>query len=81
MLSKEDLLICASYKLDYLSCIGVMLPKFYKSLFVMFLHHVLGVIKISVLTKSCSVPNTVVARKKNSVIAILNLELHLSKRT
>jgi hypothetical protein len=30
----------------------------------MFLHHVLGVIKISVLTKSCSVPNTVVARKK-----------------
>jgi hypothetical protein len=31
MLSKEDLLICASYKLDYLLSIGVMLPNFIKA--------------------------------------------------
>jgi hypothetical protein len=28
MLSKEDMLVCALYKLEYLSCIGVVLPKF-----------------------------------------------------
>jgi hypothetical protein len=31
MLSKEDLLIGISYKLDYLLCIGVMLPNFVKT--------------------------------------------------
>jgi hypothetical protein len=31
MLSKEDLLICASYKLDYLLSKGVMLPNFVKA--------------------------------------------------
>jgi hypothetical protein len=30
MLSKEDLLVCSLYKLEYLSCIGVVLPKFVK---------------------------------------------------
>jgi hypothetical protein len=42
---KEDLLVCASYKLGYLSCIGVVLPEFCKNLFILLLHHVLGVIK------------------------------------
>jgi hypothetical protein len=46
---RKILLVCAFYKLEYLSCIGVMLPKFCKSLFVSLLHHVLGVIKIDVL--------------------------------
>jgi hypothetical protein len=41
MPSKEDLLVCDS-KLEHLSCIGVMLLEFCKSLFVMFLHHALG---------------------------------------
>jgi hypothetical protein len=27
------LLVCAFYKLDYLSCIGVVLPEFCKNLF------------------------------------------------
>jgi hypothetical protein len=27
MLSKEELLVCAFYKLEYLSCIGIVLPK------------------------------------------------------
>jgi hypothetical protein len=36
MLSKEDLLVCVFYKLEYLSCISVMLPNFGKSLFVLF---------------------------------------------
>jgi hypothetical protein len=31
MLSKEDLLIGASYKLVYVSCIGVVLPNFVKA--------------------------------------------------
>jgi hypothetical protein len=31
MLSKEDLLVCAFYKLKYLSYLAVMLPKFLKS--------------------------------------------------
>jgi hypothetical protein len=31
MLSKEGLLIGASYKLVYLSCIGVVLPNFVKA--------------------------------------------------
>jgi hypothetical protein len=39
---RKILLVCAFYKLEYLSCIGVMLPKFCKSLFVLFLHRVLG---------------------------------------
>jgi hypothetical protein len=30
MFSKEDLLVCAFYKLKYLSCIGVVLPNFVK---------------------------------------------------
>jgi hypothetical protein len=42
---------------------GVMLPKFCKSLFILFLYHVLGVIKIGVLNKSCSKPNLAFARK------------------
>jgi hypothetical protein len=33
MLSKEDMLVCAFYKLEYLSYLAVMLPKFSKSLF------------------------------------------------
>jgi hypothetical protein len=40
------LLVCAFYKLEYLSCLAVMLPKFVQSLFVLSLHHVLGVTKI-----------------------------------
>jgi hypothetical protein len=28
MLSKKDLLVCAFYKLEYLSYLAVMLPKF-----------------------------------------------------
>jgi hypothetical protein len=28
MLSKEDMLVCALYKLEYLPCIGVVLSKF-----------------------------------------------------
>jgi hypothetical protein len=31
MLSKEVLLDCAFYKLEYLSCVGVVLSKFCKS--------------------------------------------------
>jgi hypothetical protein len=81
MLSKEDLLVCAFYKLEYLSCIGVVLPKFCKSLFVLLLHHVLGVIRIGVLNQCCSVSNLVFSRKKFLIIASFNLELHLSKRT
>jgi hypothetical protein len=57
--------VCAFYKLEYLSCIGVVLPKFYcKSLFVLLLHYVLGVIRIGVLNQSGSVSNLVFARKK-----------------
>jgi hypothetical protein len=81
MLSKEDLLVCAFYKLEYLSCIGVVLPKFCKSLFVLFLHHVLGVIRIGVLNKSPSVPNLAFSCQNSLIIAPFNLELHLSKRT
>jgi hypothetical protein len=65
MLSKEVLLVCAFYKLEYLSCIGVVLSKFCKSLFVLLLHHVLGVIRIGDLSQSCSISNLVFARKKN----------------
>jgi hypothetical protein len=65
MLSKEDLLVCAFYKLEYLSCIGVVLPKFCKSLFVLPLHHVLRVIRIGVLNQSCSISNLVFARKNS----------------
>jgi hypothetical protein len=36
MLSKEDLLVGAIYKLEYLSCIGVVLPEFCKNLFAFF---------------------------------------------
>jgi hypothetical protein len=46
---RKILVVCAFYKLEYLSCIGVMLPKFCKSLFFLLLDHVLGVIKIDVL--------------------------------
>jgi hypothetical protein len=81
MLSKEGLLVCAFYKLDYLSCIGVVLPKFCKNLFTLLLHHVLGVIRIDVLNQSCSVSNPVFARKNFLTIASFNIELHLSKRT
>jgi hypothetical protein len=28
MLSKEIMLVCAFYELEYLSCLAVMLPKF-----------------------------------------------------
>jgi hypothetical protein len=63
MLSKEDFASVCFYILEYLSCIGVMLPKFCKSLFVLLLHHDLGVTKIGMLNKSCSVSNPVVARK------------------
>jgi hypothetical protein len=77
---RKILLVCVFYKLEYLSCLGVMLPKFCKSLFILPLHHVLRVIKIGVLNKSCFVPNPVFARKF-SIIASLNLELHLSKGT
>jgi hypothetical protein len=45
--------------------LDVMLPKFYKSLFVLFLHHVLGVTKIGVLNKSCSKSNLVPARNNS----------------
>jgi hypothetical protein len=69
-------------KLEYLPCIGVVLPKFCKSLFVLLSHHVLGVIKIGVLNKSFSKSNLVPARKMFfSIIDSLHLELHLSKRT
>jgi hypothetical protein len=51
MLSKEDLLVCVFYELDYLLCIGVVLPKFCKNWFVLLLHHVLGVITIDVLNQ------------------------------
>jgi hypothetical protein len=54
--------------------------KFCKSLFVLFLHHVLGLTKIGVLNKSYSKSILVTARKI-SIIAFLNLELHFSKRT
>jgi hypothetical protein len=53
------MLVCVFYKLEYLSCIGVMLPKFCKSLFVLLLYHVRGVIRIGVLNQSCSVYNPV----------------------
>jgi hypothetical protein len=33
MLSKEHLLVCVFYELDYFLCIGVVLPKFCKNLF------------------------------------------------
>jgi hypothetical protein len=57
MLSKEDFAsVCLFVKMEYLSCIGVMLSKFCKSLLVLFLHHVLGVIRIEVLNPSCSKP-------------------------
>jgi hypothetical protein len=65
MLSKEDLLVCAFYKLDYLSCIGVVLPKFSKNLFASLLHHVLGVIRIDVPNQSCSKSNLVPARNNS----------------
>jgi hypothetical protein len=65
MLSKEDLLVCAFYKLDYLSCIGVVLSKFCKSLIVLLLHHVLRVIRIGVLNQGCSMFNLVFARKNS----------------
>jgi hypothetical protein len=65
MLSKEDLLVCAFYKLEYLSCIGVVLPKFCKRLFVLRLHHVLGVTRIGVLNQSCSTSNLVFAQKNS----------------
>jgi hypothetical protein len=65
MLSKEDLLVCAFYKLDYLSCIGVALPKFCKILFALLLHHVLGVIRIDVLNQNCSKSNLVPARNNS----------------
>jgi hypothetical protein len=65
MLSKEDLLVCAFYKLEYLSCIGVVLPKLCKSLFALLLHHVLGVIRIDVLNQSCSMFNLAFAHKKS----------------
>jgi hypothetical protein len=65
MLSKEDLLVCAFYKLEYLSCIGIMLPKFCKSLFVLLLHHVLGVIRIDVLNQSCSISSLLFAHKNS----------------
>jgi hypothetical protein len=65
MLSKEDMLVCALYKLDYLSCIGVVLPKFCKSLSAVLLHHVLGVIRIDVLNQSCSTSNLVFAHKNS----------------
>jgi hypothetical protein len=35
MLSKEDLLVCAFYKLEYLSCLAAMLPKFWKSFYLL----------------------------------------------
>jgi hypothetical protein len=59
---RKILLVCVS-KLEYLSCIGVVLPKLCNNLFVMFLHHVLGVIRIGVFDKSCSKFNLVPARK------------------
>jgi hypothetical protein len=81
MLSKVVLLVCPFYKLEYLSCIGVVLSKFCKRLFAVLLHHVLGVIRIDVLNQSCSISNLVFACKKFLTIASLNLELHPSKRT
>jgi hypothetical protein len=52
MLSNEDFFaVGAFYKLEYLSCLAVMLPKVVKSLFALSLHHVLGVTKIGVQTK------------------------------
>jgi hypothetical protein len=65
MLSKEVLLVCAFYKLEHLSCIGVVLSKFCKSLFALLLHHVLGVIRMSELNQSCSISNLVCARKNS----------------
>jgi hypothetical protein len=66
MLSKEDLLVSAFYELDYLLCIGVVLPNFFKKkLFVLLLHHVLGVIRIDVLKKSCSRVNLAFACKNS----------------
>jgi hypothetical protein len=65
MLSKEDLLDCAFYKLEYLLCIGVVLSKFCKSLFSLLLHHDLGVIRIGALNQSCSTSNLVFAPKNS----------------
>jgi hypothetical protein len=65
MLSKEVLLVCAFYQLEYLSCIGVVLSKFCKSLFALLLHHVLGVTRIGVLNQICSISNLVFARKNS----------------
>jgi hypothetical protein len=48
------MLVCAFNKLEYLSCLAVMLLKVCKSLFVLLLHHDLGVTKIGVLDKSAS---------------------------
>jgi hypothetical protein len=64
MLSKEDLLVCAFYKIDYLSCIGVVLPKFL-NLFASLLHHILGVIRIDILNQSCSKSNLVPAHNNS----------------
>jgi hypothetical protein len=33
---RKILLVCAFYKLKYLSCLAVLLPKFSKSLFTLF---------------------------------------------
>jgi hypothetical protein len=66
--SLRKICLCVFSKLEYLSYIGVMLPKLCKSLFVLLLHHVLGVIKLGVLNKSCSVPNP--------VVPIEHLDLH-----
>jgi hypothetical protein len=61
MLYKEVLLVCGFYKLEYLSCIGVVVSKFCRSLFGILLHHVLGVIIIYVLNQSFSISNLVFA--------------------
>jgi hypothetical protein len=65
MLSKEDLIVCAFYKIEYLSCIVLCCPKFCKSLFVLFLHHVLRLIRVGVLNQSCSISNLVLAHKNS----------------
>jgi hypothetical protein len=65
MLPKEDFASMCFYKLEYLSCIGVVLSKFCKSLFALLLHHVLGVIRIGDLNQICSISNLVFARKNS----------------
>jgi hypothetical protein len=65
MLSKEDFASMCFYKLEYLSCIGVVLSESCKKLFVLLLHHVLGVIRIGVLNQSCSIPNLVFVHKNS----------------